>query len=338
MSAQTPRNEEIEKAAAHWVFRRETGLSPEEQAEFERWLENDPRHGAALDRHEHAWAVLDRPRAAGQADLLLQRLAARKLRRRRIRIAGIGLVAVVACVVGFQIDRTHKPDPANTVAVVLPETRLLEDGSVVELKSGARLAVNFSETLRRVELEEGEAHFKVAHRPGRPFLVVVDTVEFRAVGTAFNVKLADAGIELLVTEGSVAIEKASAGPPDDFSPAIPLPKTLLTTVSAGNHIVVKPANEEVLTTTMVPPKEVSELLAWRAPRLEFTETPLALAIEMMNRHNRAQLVIEDDELGKLLVSGLFRADRLEAFVLLLETNFGVSAEQKEDVTFLRRKR
>jgi ferric-dicitrate binding protein FerR (iron transport regulator) len=58
----------------------------------------------------------------------------------------------------------------------------------------------------------------------------------------------------------------------------------------------------------------------------------------MNRHNAVTLVIEDAELGTLPVSGLFRADRTEAFVRLLEANFEVRAEPIGRSIRLHRKR
>jgi transmembrane sensor len=60
-----------------------------------------------------------------------------------------------------------------------------------------------------VVLERGEAHFQVAKNPARPFVVVARGVEIRAVGTAFSVGLESTRVEVLVTEGQVAVETAS---------------------------------------------------------------------------------------------------------------------------------
>jgi transmembrane sensor len=79
-------------------------------------------------------------------------------------------------------------------------------------------------------------------------------------------------------------------------------------------------------------EETEVLLAWRAPRVEFSGAALAAAVELLNQQARAsgrgvQLVIADPALGRVRVSGLFRLDNTEAFVRLLEEGFGIRAER-----------
>jgi transmembrane sensor len=226
--------------------------------------------------------------------------------------------------------------------VALPETQTLPDGTVVELKSGAKIVANYSDQFRRVLLEHGEAHFQVAHQ-SRPFVVTAGNVEFRAVGTAFNVQVAAAEVELLVTEGQVAVDKPAVASATEATavPAASVAMTNLATIVAGNRVVVTRDSGDhttALTPIVILPAEISERLAWRIPKLDFTDTALADAVALMNRHSQLKLVIEDAELGKLLVSGLFRADRSDAFVRLLEANFDVRARQVGETTHLYRKR
>ena len=87
----------IEEAAARWIARRDAGfLDPTQAAEFEHWMVADPRHKAALARHERAWSLADRAVAAGNAQSMAQELGARASRRRRRRVAG-----TLACVTCF---------------------------------------------------------------------------------------------------------------------------------------------------------------------------------------------------------------------------------------------
>ncbi|HEY0968376.1 MAG TPA: FecR domain-containing protein [Opitutaceae bacterium] len=329
--------EKIEQAAARWVFLRESGLPPEKQAEFERWLAADPRHGATLQRQEQAWSTLDRPRRAGQANVLLKKLDERKTQRRRTRLAGLAFALAIGAFALVQLRAPQETITDTRIALLVPERRVLEDGSIVELKTGARITVEFSDAARAITLVEGEAHFQVAHQ-ARPFLVTAGGVEFRAVGTAFNVKLAEAEVGLVVTEGTVAVQTPTVLRTDAVADEPPAVRTVLATVSAGSRIAMAPASTAAVTPTTIRADEMAELMAWRAPRLEFTDTPLSMAVDYMNQQGRPQLVLEDEELGKLLVSGLFRADRVEAFVLILEANFDVKAEQRGDVTYLRRDR
>jgi transmembrane sensor len=63
----------------------------------------------------------------------------------------------------------------------------------------------------------GEAHFFVEKDPQRPFVVNAAGIDVRAVGTAFNVRIDPAAVEVLVTEGRVRVDPAV--PHDD--PAAP---------------------------------------------------------------------------------------------------------------------
>src|SRR5688572_28713120 len=134
---------------------------------------------------------LDWPLRAGAVDEVLQemdlRVAAHRRRRRRrwqYATTAAAAVALFVAVQKFSSSASIPPIAAPVSATVLmPERHVLPDGSIVELKAGANIAVTFTESLRRVALTSGEAHFQVASNPLRPFIVSASEVEFRAVGT-----------------------------------------------------------------------------------------------------------------------------------------------------------
>ena len=297
--------ENLEAAAAAWVFRRGAGLTSEEQAAFERWRATDPQHAAVLARHERAWSALDRPRQAGQADFVLEKLAERASRRRRRRAGVIGATCALLIAGMTFWHARHSPSalPDSRALVVLPETQTLPDGSIIEMKSGAEITVDFGGPLRRVALKRGEAHFQVAHQ-SRPFVVTAGNVEFRAVGTAFCVQLAGAQVELLVTEGRVAVTQiatvrpgSAATSPFPSAPALMEPVYVV----AGRHVVM-PSNLLLSVAPETKPmaaEEIATALAWRGKRIEFTRTPLPKVAELFNRQNRLQLSIGDLATGDL---------------------------------------
>ena len=67
------------------------------------------------------------------------------------------------------------------------------------------LKVNYTKALRRVELVSSEAHFNVAKDADRPFIARVRGIDIRAVSTAFNVRLTDQSVQVIVTEGKVQV-------------------------------------------------------------------------------------------------------------------------------------
>lgn len=99
----------------------------------------------------------------------------------------------------------------NTYTTDIGEQRTLalEDGSSVELNARTKIRVAFTEDARTIELLQGQALFKVAKNPNRPFIVDSDGTRVRAVGTQFDVYKKSTGTQITVVEGRVAV----AAPP-----------------------------------------------------------------------------------------------------------------------------
>ena len=303
-----------------------------------------PGSGARSSRlHPMDWAI--EAKAVDEIWQQTQLKVRRRQRRRRQVAAGSLVVALVAAGILWRGWRdghqpsgaAHETMAATRSAVLMPEQRLLADGSKIDLKPGATLRVAYSQTARTVVLLQGEAHFEVMKDPRRPFVVQVGGVEVRAVGTAFSVQLETRQVEVLVTEGRVAVERSTepAGGAAAGRPAAP-PVAFL---DAGTKLVV-PADLPPATPLEIKPitsEQVATELAWRGKRVELSGTPLAEAVELFNRHNRLQLAVADPSLARHQLSGIFWADDAEGFVRLLEAGMGVSAERAADTIVLRRK-
>jgi transmembrane sensor len=328
-----PGDDAIEQAAANWVARRDAGLDANGTQALLDWLSADPRHEAAFKEMETAWRLFDVPRSRGQSGAAVRQLIVRqdRLRRRVVVAAGSTLVAAAA-VWAVLVVPSWRSEPSaaqihSTAAVVVlrPEHRVLEDGSIVELNRGAKIAVHYTAARRDIQLLQGDAHFTVAKNPLRPFIVSTPKTAVRAVGTVFAVSVAAAATtDVLVTEGKVAVgsDTDAAG------------KAVL--VGAGNRLLV-PANAEsnaVLHVQSVSAGDIARRLAWRVPRLDLSATPLADAAAAFNRENRIQLSIVDPKLRELRLTGVFALNEVETFVRLLEANYGVKATRQGDTHIL----
>lgn len=255
-----------------------------------------------------------------QADILEAMVRQQKKRRRRRSLQAAAAVAVVfLAMLIWQRPWSGSAPVAHTSAVAhVPLRRVLPDGSVVEFKSGAAIRLDFSPATRRVELVQGEAHFQVTRNPDRPFVVVAGAVEVRAVGTAFSVDRGSAQVEVLVTEGRVALDQR-------------VPNTAVQTLAfldAGHGATIAEADSKPAVAEPVASAEIPERLAWRVPRLEFSGTPLAEAVPMINAHSPVKLVLADDSLRSLQISGVLRADNLETLRELLAETHGIKSEYR----------
>lgn len=263
------------------------------------------------------WAV-----SSGAATDVMRRAATARRQRLRRRVAG-GLAALSLCAVSAWLVlkdaraiRDPGAPPASAV-VIAPETLTLADGSVVELGTGAAIAVAYSPAARRVVLRAGEAHFQVRPDSARPFVVDAAGVEVRAVGTAFLVDLGQQRVDVVVTEGRVAVTSAPAGAAREVGP----PPAL---VAAGQQVAVPLDAASPGPVRPLAPAEQRDRLGWRVPLLEFSATPLAEAVTLFNRHGGQRLAL-DPALGHLRLSGTLRADDLESLLTLLRSEFGITS-------------
>lgn len=336
----------IRDAAARWVVRRDRGLSRRAAAEFERWLKADPRHAAAVARSALAWKMLDRlpAQAAHPVAAKFQRRGWRWAVRGGLAAAAAGAFFYAAGWRFFPDGRFHgeragTPQAAETPA---PQTRVLADGTLVRLNQGAVVTEVFTPQERRVRLMSGEAFFTVTKDSARPFVVEAREVTVRAVGTAFNVRLQDRVVDVLVTEGTVRVKPAgkdSTAEPVEAAVADDSGKASSSApfVTAGQRAVIAltaPAGEPAVVISKVPPAELATALAWSKTFMRLGGAPLAELIVEFQRRTGTRVILADPALADLRVGGRFPSDNVEDFIRVLAENYGISSAHAADGTLI----
>lgn len=341
-SEDNPAIELVEQQAAAWVLRIDRGLTPAEQDEFLQWLTIDRRHGSALARHKQNWSRLNvlgqwRPEHSPRPnrDLLAPspQAALHLPAPKRSWLLPLSLAAALALGAFVWWQRPISPGEISGGRAIASITqRTLEDGSVVELNRGAEISVLYTPGERRVQLERGEAHFTVAKNKARPFIVSAGGVAVRAVGTAFNVRLDAATVDILVTEGRIQVNQPRPeGTTANLGPAV---------LDAGQQTSVPLTPSATLpAVSLVTPAQSAEMLAWQPRMLDFTATPLLGIVSAFNRHNAPiRLVVDNPALARVQISASLRSDNVEGFIRMLEGGFGVQAERTGDTITLRKAR
>ncbi len=340
-----PDADAIEAAAAVWISRRDGGMNEAETAAFLRWLQQDSRHAEVFAELDATWQSFNRlnvAKPAGAATPNADLLAPRR-RRSHVALWGAAALTAAAAVVFLALAWPRIPEPAGlkqnlvTAVGVLQRTEL-PDGSIVQVNTDSEVDVQYTATERRVRLIRGEAHFTVAKNPDRPFIVSAGQVAVRAVGTAFNVRLRTAAVEVLVTEGKVQVNDSVQGsslmmaPPSGDTPLL---------VAGERAVIPKQAvtGRAAAAVTTVAPVEVERALAWQERRLEFYDVPLREVVAEFNRYNNHQIVINDSRLLEQRFTATFRPDGWPEFLRLLENSpdFHVNVERGEGRTVLRLK-
>ncbi len=330
---------EIEEEAAVWVWRLDDeSLSVQVREDFGAWLRRDVRHGRAFEELGGVWHALDELADAKRDEKIAafvaeeRRLAdGARPRRRWLRTAAPwAMAASVAVAIGMMwFHQGSSEEQTLATAVGQQRSARLADGSVVQLNTNTIVETHYDQGRRGIFLRKGEALFKVAHDPGRPFIVHAGDLVVRAVGTEFNVRMRSArDIEVIVTEGRVVVE-----------PTEPAVRPLLTSsdttspdlskrrVLAAGQALKTEAAEAVID---INGKALSDALAWRSGAVVFDGESLGLAVAELNRYTDARLVVADPSLENLRIGGRFRTGDVDGFVDALGKAFPVTTRRGDD--------
>jgi transmembrane sensor len=316
-------SESAAKEADHWLARLHSPeCSANDRARFHEWLARHPAHWQAYNQAEYLWSAAAQTRDAemtGLADSILLRAQQRRLsapRHGRLLGWAAAVVLTVGTVVGVVESGWLTPaSPMQTYSTAIGEIRsfTLSDGSVITLDTDTVLQVGMGAHARRVALQHGEAQFKVAHDPQRPFTVTTPQVAVTATGTVFQVRDADAATEVVLLEGRVQVvpadAKQHAAQREDLLPG----DSLLAKAGAPwrrGHANLEAAN------------------GWLSGRLVFDSVPLRQAVEEFNRYSRRKLRIADPAIGNIRIQGVFNAGDTDSITLALQYAYPLRVEDR----------
>lgn len=124
-----------------------------------------------------------------------------------------GFVLVAATAAGlFTFERFEKPrNEARPTSLVVEtqagEQRIinLADGTQIALGGATRLSIDAKE--RHASLDRGRALFSVHHNPARPFSVGMGAATITDVGTIFDLRRDEEGLDVNVGQGEVRVDQ-----------------------------------------------------------------------------------------------------------------------------------
>jgi transmembrane sensor len=205
---------------------------------------------------------------------------------------------------------SYKPSQylsADSGGQVLTDT--LPEGTVVTLnrQSSIRYRRQLAGDTRSVELE-GEAFFNVAPDKDKPFVVHVNGAAIKVLGTSFNVRMSNKGVEVIVETGMVE-------------------------VTHDNHTVRIQPNEKVVTGgkdgTLVKENNTDELYNYyRTNEFECNGTPLWRMVDKLNEVYQVHIVIGDSRLRNLLLTSTFHNESLDEILYIISRTLQISFDKR----------
>ncbi len=321
-----PEEDQIAEQASKWVWKVDQGLTAAEQDEFMDWMGASPRHGEIYRELGKQFKEFDelidwQPIHGANPNPDLFAPAGEKVTRIYPMLSGIA--ALIAVVLGIMFWQANDKGGEHMDLVLSGGEMTLADDSVIHYNEGTKFEVDYSRAERRVVLKSGEAYFSVQKDQSRPFVVEAEGVELLAVGTAFNVRLGEGTLEVLIEEGIVEMSNwlSSKGEENVEKSEEPQSQLLNQFDRATVNLVSRDSLPELST---ISESELKQEISWQHRLLVFNGHTLSDAVVEFNRLNDAQIVFEDAELGKLQISGTLMSDNILGLCRLLEVSFDVS--------------
>lgn len=323
--------------ALDWFVRLSVGNKPVVQKKLDRACASDPQLADEIDKLNRVQSMVRRLEPSKAHELLYEDNAfdafASPSKPKRFPILySIGLAAMVVLGVSVFVYRHIERDiEMDVIATDLePHTKRLKDGSLVRLNKLSEIQTCFSDSERLVRLIDGEAYFSVKSDPSRPFLVMVDGISIKAVGTAFNVRKIENQIGVTVTEGVIQFN----GSDNQNSENVILEDRRL--VRSGHRVEFELGQEqsiERIVTSLTTEEDLNHLQAWRSPLLTLQGDTLYQIAESFEQKTGYSLVINDPNIGKFRIAGSFPSDDVIGFLTVLENAYGIPWRQRNELTF-----
>jgi transmembrane sensor len=189
-------------------------------------------------------------------------------------------------------------------------TITLPDGSTVVLAPESAIDIAFDDRRRLVRLLAGRAFFEVAHDADHPFVVAASNVETTVTGTAFDVRLADAEVEVSVQRGQVRVEDASTTPP------------VHETLGAGDWLKIDATGAVHRLQQPTP--------LWQRGQLVAIDRPVGDVVDELKAYFPGRILVTDDALAGKRVTGVYDLHDPAAALRALATAHGAKVHAISD--------
>ena len=301
-------NDPVVDEALEWFAKlRNTSHDPVVRAEFERWLASSPRHAQEYRDLEAMW---DTPSFAKAVDSLpiasdVRRRARNPVARWAVHAASLAAAIIIGIGVWQYPTMMLRWEADYLTGIGGTSTVTLPDGSSMTLDTASAVAVDFNAGKREVRLLQGEAFFDVKHDPDHPFRVAGSYGEVEVRGTAFSVRADPEEDRVILERGLVHVTRLN-----DRSDAADLQPDQMIVATATSLSAVQSTDP-------------ATALAWRDGRIIFENQRMSSVLNELSRYYGGKVIVLDSRVSRLVVTGNYRLDDVEAAIGTLADAVGV---------------
>lgn len=222
----------------------------------------------------------------------------------------VSIAATIAVLIGlyFIYSTLSNKGSENMISLTTKKGEIVEvtlaDGSNVWINTLSQL--NYPESFsddKRVVYLQGEAYFKVASNPGKPFVIETANSTTQVYGTAFNLQAIDGDEQeiITVTEGLVGYT------PKDYS-------ELEEKISKGEQCTLDIVTRRITKSKTFDPNFDS----WRTKSLVFHDTHMDKVVQAINKYFDTTIRIADESLKEMGFTSTFSEPELDEVLKVIE--------------------
>ncbi|HEY1197002.1 FecR family protein [Flavobacterium sp.] len=190
----------------------------------------------------------------------------------------------------------------------------LPDGTIVTLNQNSSLSYKkFAGHTRPVTLK-GEAFFKVAPDKTKPFIIYVNDVKVKVVGTSFNVKNKNGTTTVNVETGIVKVSRNK----DEVE------------LRKGEKVVI--ANKQTGLLKSVSKGRLYNY--YRNKELVCDQTPLQELVDALNEIYNVNIIIKTASLQEKPLTTIFKNQSLDQILEVIQETFTIKIERKDNQIIL----
>jgi transmembrane sensor len=219
---------------------------------------------------------------------------------------------IVSHVLGLQ--KMLAPQRANFSAHAAVHASELPDGTQLVLAPRTAITIDFSGSLRSLDMPRGEAFFKVHPDKRKPFVVTTGGLSVIAVGTAFDVRSEGDKVIVIVQEGVVAVSSVPGAGGGNWR------------IASGYRMTYDRANRTSTMSTVDPERA----LAWRTGRLEYLSEDLGVVIADIGRYTSPAIELGDPRLAMMKYTGTVDTAAVKDWLDGLQATFPVRIVLAQD--------
>lgn len=220
---------------------------------------------------------------------------------RWLKIAAIWLAILGSAGILYTVLKPGKPNMLTLQSDNMVREVTLADGSLITMNKNSVLNYpdRFTGDTREISLK-GEAFFDVAHDKSKPFMIHVNDVVVKVVGTSFNIKTTGPNTEVIVETGVVQVIQQEI--------VVKLKPKEKASVQAGR--MQKGSSQDELYNY------------YRTQKFVANKTPLWRLVDVLNEAYKVNIVIDNKKLANRTITTTFKADSLDNILKTVAETLG----------------